>query len=267
MAEKETKNQPKDLIEAVPEEVAKLEQQQAQHDEEPQRRLSREERKAQMEAENEKRALESWIPKTALGRAVREGKETDIDSVLASGKRVLEQQVFDSLLRLESDVLLVGQSKGKFGGGKRRAWRQTQRKTMEGNIVTFSCMAVVGDKKGHIGLGYGKAKETLPARAKAIRKAKLNIIKIRRGFETRESSMSEPHTVPFIVNGKCSSVRIKLIPAPRGTGLVVGDECKKILRLAGIKDIYGVSKGQTRTTFNLAKACIDALRKTTEMDL
>ena len=45
---------------------------------------------------------------------------------------------------------------------------------------------------------------------------------------------------------------------------MIGDESKKILRLAGIQDVYAVTKGQTRTTFNVAKACIDALKKTNE---
>jgi small subunit ribosomal protein S5 len=53
---------------------------------------------------------------------------------------------------------------------------------------------------------------------------------------------------------------MKLIPAPKGTGLVIEDECKKILKLAGIKDIYSRSFGETRTKFNLAKACINALK-------
>ncbi|MBI2632024.1 30S ribosomal protein S5 [Candidatus Pacearchaeota archaeon] len=228
------------------------------------KRLTKEQRKILLEAEAGKKALDAWVPKTKLGRAVKEGKVKNIEEVFANDRKILEAEIVDSLLHLESDLLLIGQAKGKFGGGKRRAWRQTQKKTMEGNVVTFSCMAVVGDKKGHIGVGYGKAKETLPARAKALRNAKLNVIKITRGYETPEEDKTEPHTVPFFVEGKCGSIRIRLIPAPRGTGLVVGDECKKILRLAGIQDVYAVTKGQTRTTFNVAKACIEALKKTNE---
>jgi len=254
MAEKETINNPKDLVEPVPEEVEKIVL--------PEVRVETIKTRRQRE---EKNALAAWVPKTKLGRLVKEGKEKNIDSILGSGRKILESEIVDSILSLESDLLSIGQAKGKFGGGKRRAWRQTQKKTMEGNVVTFSCMAAVGDKKSHIGIGMGKAKETLPSRAKALRKAKLNITKIRRGFETKEPSGSEPHTVPHIVEGKCGSVRIKLIPAPRGTGLVIGDECKKILRLAGIEDVYAVTKGQTRTTFNVAKACIDALKKTNEV--
>ncbi|MBS3089420.1 30S ribosomal protein S5 [Candidatus Pacearchaeota archaeon] len=268
MAEKETKNKPKDLIEPVPEELIKLEEELKVAVPEISHAKSyfrgREPRDPALERQ---RTIDAWIPKTALGKLVKGGKVKDIDSILDSHRKILEPEIVDSLLNLESDLLLVGQAKGKFGGGKRRAWRQTQKKTMEGNVVTFSSMAVVGDRKGHIGIGYGKSKETLPARAKALRKAKLNLIRIKRGYESREEGSTEPHTVPFIVEGKCGSVRIKLIPAPRGTGLVVGDECKKILRLAGIQDVYGVSKGQTRTTFNVAKACIEALNKTNLMKL
>ena len=53
-----------------------------------------------------------------------------------------------------------------------------------------------------------------------------------------------------------------LLPAPRGTGLVIESECKKILDFAGIKDVYSQTFGQTRTKLNLAKACFEALKKT-----
>ncbi len=207
--------------------------------------------------------LDDWRPKTGLGKLVKEGKIKDIDEALKY--KVLEPEIIDTLLNLKSEILNIGQAKGKFGGGKRRAWRQTQKKTAEGNVATFACMSVVGNENGYVGLGYGRAKETLPARAKSSRDAKLKIIKIKRGCGSFDCSCGEPHTVPYIVEGKCGSCRVKLMPAPQGTGLVIGDECKKILRLAGIKDVYSVSTGQIRTTVNLGKACMDALRKTTEM--
>jgi small subunit ribosomal protein S5 len=213
--------------------------------------------------ENEKSVI-AWAAKTKLGKEVSSGKEKDIDKILKSGRKILEPEITESLLTLDSDLLSIGQSKGKFGGGKRRAWKQTQKKTMESNIPSFASMVVVGDRAGHVGLGFGKAKETLPARDKAVRNAKLNVIKITRGFESVEEDKSDPHTIPFKVNGKCGSVRIMLKPAPRGTGLVVADECKKILKLAGIKDVYSATSGKTKTTFNLAKACMDALNKTNE---
>jgi len=219
-------------------------------------RMSREER---AEADR-KKALEEWVPKTLLGKQVNEGKIKNIDEVI--GVKILESEIVDKLVNLGSDLLSMGQSKGKFGGGKRRAWKQTQRKTKEGNVATFSCLAVVGDKEGHVGVGFGKSKETLPSREKALRQAKLNLIKVNRGCGSFDCICDEHHSLPFTVEGKSGSSKIVLMPAPQGTGLVIGDECKKILKLAGITDIYSKSFGQTKTTMNLVKACIEALKKT-----
>ncbi len=219
-------------------------------------------RKRKTEAEQIQEVLAVWKPKTKLGEEVRKGKIKDLDEILDSGRKILESEIVDTLIKVRSDLIAIGQSKGKFGGGKRRAWRQTQRKTREGNIATFSTIAVVGDEKGHIGIGTGKAKETLPARDKAVRKAKLEIFKIKRACAGFDCACSELHSIPFKVTGKSGSVRITLIPAPQGTGLVVANELKKILKLAGIKDVYSQTFGKKRTTFNLIKACIDALKKT-----
>ena len=274
MAEKETVNEPKQVIEPTPEaiekeEVKSVEERVSELEEsggkpEPERELTYAEKRAQKEETERKEKLLSWAPKTETGKKVKAGKEKDLKKILLEDKRILEPEIVDSLIQLEHDLLLIGQAKGKFGGGKRRAWRQTQRKTKEGNILTFSAMAVVGDKDGFVGVGHGRAKETLPAREKAIRKAKLNIVKIERGCSHFDCSCNELHTVPHVVEGKSGSVRIKLMPAPQGTGLVAGDETKRILRLAGIKDVYTMTKGNIRTTFNLAKACMDALNKTSE---
>jgi small subunit ribosomal protein S5 len=206
--------------------------------------------------------VSEWKPKTELGREVKEGKIKTIDEILEKDRKILESEIVDSLLNLKSDLISIGQAKGKFGGGKRRAWRQTQRKTKEGNVPTFSTLAVVGDENGHIGIATGRAKETLPARDKAIRKAKLNVIIIKRACAAFDCACSELHTVPFKTTGKSGSVKVTLIPAPQGTGLVIANELKKILKLAGVKDVYSQTFGKQRTTFNLVKACIEALRKT-----
>jgi len=236
------------------------EQTNAERPVERQERLSPEER----EKLEVKKQVGEWTPKTKLGKLVKEGKIKDIDKIIGEYK-ILESEIVDSLLNLKSDLLLIGQAKGKFGGGKRRAWRQTQKKTAEGNVPTFACMVVVGNENGYVGLGYGKARETLPARAKALRDAKLNIIKVNRGCGSFNCMCREEHSIPLKIEGKCGSSKVVLIPAPQGTGLVIGDECKKILRLAGIKDIYSKTFGQTRTTFNMAWACMDALIKLGEI--
>ena len=219
------------------------------------------EEKERRKQETEEKYL-SWEPKTKLGKEVKSGKIKDIGFILDNNLKILEEQIIDKLVNIKSDLFFIGQSKGKFGGGKRRAWRQTQRKTQEGNVPTFSALAVVGDENGYLGIGFGRATETLPARDKAIRKAKLNMIKIKRSCASFDCACSEPHTIPFKIEGKSGSVRVILIPAPQGTGIVAANELKKMLKLAGIKDIYSKTFGSRRTTFNLIKACFNALKKT-----
>ena len=204
---------------------------------------------------------ESWQPKTELGKKVKSGEITDIDEILDKGYRIMEAEIVDILVQnLETDLFSVGQSKGKFGGGKRSIWKQTQKKTKEGNKPKFATMALVGDKDGHVGIGYGKAKETVPAREKAIRAAKLNIIKIRRGCGSWACSCATPHSIPFKVTGKTGSTIVNYLPAPKGTHLAVEKEVRKLMEFAGIKDLYSKSRGQTRTKINLLDAAFKALK-------
>ena len=205
---------------------------------------------------------EAWQPKTSIGKKCKIGEIKNIDEILDKGMKILEPEIVDMLVsNLEIDLLLIGQSKGKFGGGQRRIFKQTQKKTQEGNKPKFATCAVVGNKNGFIGIGFGKAKETVPAREKAIRDAKLNLIKIRRGCGSWQCSCNESHSIPFKLKGKCGSVEIELMPAPKGTGLCIEKECAKILSLAGIKDVWSKTKGQTGTKLNLIYACIGALKK------
>ncbi|MBI4439096.1 30S ribosomal protein S5 [Candidatus Woesearchaeota archaeon] len=204
----------------------------------------------------------SWVPKTRLGRDVKEGRISSMDQIIDSGQKILEAEIVDSLMgSLAAELMMIGQAKGKFGGGQRRVFKQTQKKTAEGNKPSFSTCVVVGNRDGYVGVGYGKSRETVPAREKAIRNAKLNLIKIRRGCGSWECGCREPHSIPFKVSGSCGSVKLELLPAPKGTGLVVQKECQKILALAGIRDVWSKTEGQTRTTVNLIKACEAALER------
>jgi len=208
---------------------------------------------------------EGWIPKTELGKKVKSGEITDIAEVFDKGFKIIEAQITDTLLpNLESELMAVGQSKGKFGGGKSSIWKQTQKKTKEGNKLKFATLIIVGNKDGYIGMGVGESKETMPAREKALRRAKVNIIRIKRGCGSWESGGKNDYSIPFEVTGKCGSAQIRLIPAPKGTGLCIEKECKKILRMAGIKDIYSKSK-KSNTKLNLIKACFNALGKLSEV--
>src|SRR3990167_342596 len=175
--------------------------------------------------------LENWIPRTSLGRKVKNREITSIDEILDKGLKILEPEIIDTLIpNLEHSLLEIGQSKGKLGGGRGSIWKQTQKITKEGANITFTSYVVVGNKDGYIGIGSGSAKETVPAREKAIRQAKLNMIKIRRGCGAWACNCKTAHSIPYKSTGSSGSIRLTLIPAPKGTDLVISKECKKILK-------------------------------------
>ena len=220
----------------------------------------------EVEGVSEKRIdKDVWKPRTSVGKKVKEGSIKGIDEVLDSNTKILEPEIVDLLLpNMATDLLMVGQSKGKFGGGQKRVFRQTQKKTQEGNKPKFATIAVIGNSDGYVGIGYGKSKETVPAREKSIRNAKINLIKIRRGCGDWRCGCGEPHTVPFTVEGKAGSVIVKLRPAPKGTGLKIENECGKMLKMAGIKDVWAKAYGQTSAKINLFYACFSALKRLME---
>lgn len=203
-----------------------------------------------------------WLPKTTLGKKVKKGEIKNIDEILDKSIKIMESEIVDILLpNLATELILVGQSRGKFGGGRRRVFKQTQKKTKEGNRPHFLALAIVGNSDGYIGMGLGKAKETVPAREKAFRNAKRNIFRIVRGCGSWECGCGEPHSLPIKAKGRSGSVRVELKPAPKGLGLCAGNEIKKIMKLAGIRDVRCNAFGQTSTRINLVKACFDALKK------
>ena len=90
-------------------------------------------------------------------------------------------------------------------------------------------------------------------------------MEIRRGCGSWECGCGKPHSVPFAITGKSGSVEITLKPAPQGIGLATGDVAKKILTIAGFKDCWTYTEGQTQTTVNYAKAVMNSLQKNVEM--
>ncbi|MFH0986524.1 MAG: 30S ribosomal protein S5 [Candidatus Micrarchaeota archaeon] len=189
-----------------------------------------------------------WIPKTELGKKVKSGEITNFEDVYEKNLAVLEPEIIDTMLgEVADDVIKV---------------KMVQRTTDSGRKGSFMVTAVVGDRNGHIGVGTGKGKEVRPAIEKAVRDAKKSIISVKRGCGSWQCGCGEEHSVPFKTRGSFSSVAIELIPAPKGTGVVAGKTAKKIIELAGIKDVWTQSTGNTKTSFNFAYATIDALRKT-----
>ena len=121
-------------------------------------------------------------------------------------------------------------------------------------------ISAIGDYNGHVGLGVKCSKEVATAIRGAIILAKLSIVPVRRGFWGNK--IGRPHTVPCKVTGKCGSVWVRLIPAPRGTGIVSAPVPKKLLQMAGIDDCYPSARGSAGTLGNFAKATYAAVAAT-----
>ena len=136
-----------------------------------------------------------------------------------------------------------------------------QKQTQAGQRTRFKAFVVIGDGNGHVGLGVKVAKEVATAIRGAMNAAKLSLAPVRRGYWSTVK-IGDAHTVPVKVTGKCGSVQVRLIPAPRGTGLVAAPVSKRILQLAGINDCYTQSKGCTRTLGNFVGATFEALKAT-----
>ena len=135
-----------------------------------------------------------------------------------------------------------------------------QKQTSAGQRTRFKCYVVVGDSHGHIGLGTKTASEVATAIRGAIWCAKTQIAPVRLGYWGNKAGA--PHTVPVKVTGASGSVRVRIIPAPRGTGLVAAPQTKKILAMAGLEDAYTRTTGHSKTQGNFVRAVVNALKHT-----
>jgi len=127
-------------------------------------------------------------------------------------------------------------------------------------ICSLQAYVAVGDSKGHLGLGTKCSREVANSITGATNDAIMNIIPIRMGFWGNKLGL--PHTVPCKLTGRAGSSMIRLIPAPRGTGIVAAGTAKKLLQMAGVADCYTCVSGDTRTRGNFAKATFAAIIKT-----
>ena len=118
-----------------------------------------------------------------------------------------------------------------------------------GRTMRFSAMVVVGDRKGNVGIGIGKAGEVPSAIDKATVAAKRNLIKI----------ATADTTIPHEITGKFGASSVHLIPAKTGTGVIAGGAARSIIELAGIKDIVTKRHGSSNK-INLVKATLNGLK-------
>ncbi|MFA6048955.1 MAG: 30S ribosomal protein S5 [Candidatus Micrarchaeia archaeon] len=197
------------------------------------------------EEENRQARIQAWVPRTELGRKVQAGEIASIDQILDSGKRILESEIIDTLLPdLKEELLEV---------------RSTQRMTASGRKQRMEAIVALGNKRGYIAVGIGKAPETRDAIAEAIADAKRRIVRVPLGCGSWECGCGTAHSLSQEVSGSNSSTKITIRPAPRGVGLVAGETAKKVLTLVGVKDAWTFTKGRTRNILNMVLATIDAL--------
>jgi small subunit ribosomal protein S5 len=199
-----------------------------------------------MRARNEQ--IETWVPRTKLGKMVLEGKISSIEELFMEGLKIRESEIVDVLLPdLQEEVINIG---------------LVQKQTDAGEKSQFRAIVVVGNRNGYVGLGSGKARQVRSAIEKAAVDARLNITPVRRGCGCWECGCGKHHSLPFQVSGSCGGVEVVLIPGPRGLGIVASEAAKVILGLAGVKDCWTKSFGSTRTVPSFAFAVFDALKKT-----
>lgn len=121
-----------------------------------------------------------------------------------------------------------------------------------GRRMRFSALVVVGDKKGRVGYGTGKANEVPEAIKKAIEAAKKNVIRV--------SLVNGGKTIPHAITGVYGAGEVFLRPAAEGTGVIAGGAIRDVLELAGVNDILSKCIG-SRTPINMVHATVSALRE------
>jgi small subunit ribosomal protein S5 len=136
-----------------------------------------------------------------------------------------------------------------------------QKQTDAGESTRFLAVVAIGNGNGWFGVGKGKAPQMRGAIEKSTNDALLKIIPVKLGCGSWECRCNKPHSVPYKTSGKGGSVRVEIIPGPRGLGLVAGETVKSLLSLAGVKDAWTRTYGSTSTPTSLANAVYDALKR------
>ncbi|TEW52208.1 30S ribosomal protein S5 [Psychromonas algicola] len=117
-----------------------------------------------------------------------------------------------------------------------------------GRIFSFTALTVVGDGKGRVGFGYGKAREVPAAIQKAMEKARRNISEI----QLKGNTLQHP------VKGRHSGSKVYMQPASEGTGIIAGGAMRAVLEVVGVQNVLSKAYGSTNP-INVVRATMDAL--------
>lgn len=118
---------------------------------------------------------------------------------------------------------------------------RVSKKTKGGNNIGFSVLMVVGNKKGQVGVGLGKAPDVLSSIKKGVRKAKKHMITV----------PLKGSTIPFMMHQKFGAAKVLLKPAPKGTGVIAGGAVRAVVEAAGIQDIVSKIMGSDNQASNV----------------
>lgn len=131
--------------------------------------------------------------------------------------------------------------------------KRVSKKTKGGDQMGFTALVVVGNKEGTIGTGLAKSKDVVSAIKKSVKRAHSNLVEVK----------TQDDTIAHEVEAKYGGAKVKIKPAPEGTGLIAGGSVRVVLELAGVKDASAKMLGSGNKTSNV-RCTIKALRKLRE---
>lgn len=212
--------------------------------------MAEEEKKEELKEEPKKEEPEDKLQEEVVQEEVVQ-EETERSEEVEEKEEEEKEDVKKEELREEADKEEVEEVEEEFElKDQVISIRRVTKVVKGGKNLSFSALAAVGDEKGTVGIGKGKAREVPMAIAKAVEDAKKKMIKV---------PLADT-TVPHFIKGEAGGGVVILRPASKGTGVIAGGAVRVVMELAGIKDILTKSI-RSNNPVSVAHATMDALRR------